>query len=187
MRSTPIVSTAPAAPRISAAPAPAAPTLETNYYATLPLPTPRDPYPGFFQKPDGSWAAKRPEEWAIWAAVHTPAESSADEKPTPAVPDLPADFDDTARTNSIEIRAASLRANGGAVDTRPSKVTEEDKKKAEEAKEQQKSQKKFTHVARSRHQLGTLIADAVNNRVELEDRIAQMKSNKRSGGSKYGF
>jgi hypothetical protein len=41
-------------------------------------------------------------------------------------------------------------------------------------------------LARSRHQLSTLIMDASENRAELEERIARAKANRRSGGAKYG-
>jgi tripartite-type tricarboxylate transporter receptor subunit TctC len=102
---------------------------------------------------------------------------------------MPKDFEQSGVDLSVEVRAEALRkAAAEDANARPSKITEEDKKKMEEEQANVKSkQKKFTHVARSRHQLGTLIQDAQSNRQELEDRIAQMKNNKRGGGAKYGF
>lgn len=176
-------------PKFSAAPTTAAPSLSSNYYATLPVASKDDPYPGFYQKGDGSWAAKRPEEWEIWAAAHgwgEQAEADTSKKKEKEY-SLPADFDQSALEDSVEIRAAALRGKDG-VDSRPSKIPEEDRKKMEADKAAAAAnQKKFSHAARSRHQLSTLIASAKDNRAELEDRIAQMKANKRTGGSKYGF
>ena len=173
--------------KISAAPTTAAPDLASNYYATLPLATPGDPYPGFYQKPDGSWAAKRPDEWEIWAAAASgwnQSQEQLDKKD-----EMPKDFEQSGVDLSVEVRAEALRkAAADDLNARPSKITDEDKKKMEEEQANVKSKaKKFTHVARSRHQLGTLIQDAQTNRQELEDRIAQMKNNKRGGGAKYGF
>lgn len=178
-----------AKPKFSAAPTTAAPSLSSNYYATLPVPSKDDPYPGFYQKADGSWAAKRPEEWEVWAAAHGWGEQTEAEAPKKKEKEynMPADFDQSALGDSIEIRAAALRGKD-AEDSRPSKIPEEDRKKMEADKAAAAAnQKKFSHAARSRHQLSTLIASARDNRAELEDRIAQMKANKRTGGSKYGF
>jgi hypothetical protein len=177
-------------PKFSAAPSTAAPSISSNYYATLPVPSKEDPYPGFYQKADGSWAAKRPEEWEVWAAAqgwNEQAEAESSKKKEKEY-NMPADFDKSALDNSVEIRAAALRGAQGPADTRPSKIPEEERKKMEADKAAAAAnQKKFSHAAKSRHQLSTLIASAKDNRAELEDRIAQMKSNKRSGGSKYGF
>lgn len=40
--------------------------------------------------------------------------------------------------------------------------------------------------ARARGQLSALLADAVDNRAELEERIAQGRANRRAAGNKYG-
>jgi len=42
-------------------------------------------------------------------------------------------------------------------------------------------------VARTRHQLSTLLTDAYENREALEERIAQGKRNRKEAGNKYGF
>jgi proline-rich protein PRCC len=41
-------------------------------------------------------------------------------------------------------------------------------------------------VARSRHQLSTLLKEAYENREALEERIAQGKRNRKEAGNKYG-
>lgn len=45
---------------------------------------------------------------------------------------------------------------------------------------------KMSGVARSRHQLHSLLADAYLNRETLEEKIAQGKRNRKEAGSKYG-
>ena len=46
---------------------------------------------------------------------------------------------------------------------------------------------KMTGVARSRHQLHSLLADAFIHREALEDKIAQGKRNRKEAGNKYGL
>lgn len=45
---------------------------------------------------------------------------------------------------------------------------------------------KMTGVARSRHQLGTMLMEAYMNREVLEEKIAQGKRNRKEAGNKYG-
>ena len=45
---------------------------------------------------------------------------------------------------------------------------------------------KMTGVARSRHQLHSLLADAFMNRDAIEEKIAQGKRNRKEAGNKYG-
>lgn len=45
---------------------------------------------------------------------------------------------------------------------------------------------KMTGVARSRHQLHSLLADAFMNREAIEEKIAQGKRNRKEAGNKYG-
>jgi len=42
-------------------------------------------------------------------------------------------------------------------------------------------------VARTRHQLSTLLTEAYENKEVLEERIAQAKRNRKEAGNKYGF
>ena len=139
----PSVAVATSAPKFSAAPTTSAPDVASNYYATVPLPTPKDPYPGFYQRPDGTWAAKRPDEWEIWIQAHAEAQAQAQqelEEQQGAQPassskkggQMPSDFDAAAiAESSVDVRAALLRAQGGDADTRPSKIPEEDRLKME--------------------------------------------------------
>lgn len=175
--------------KVSAAPTTAAPDLASNYYATLPVPTKSDPYPGFFQKPDGTWAPRRPEEWEVWSQAqgwNEDAEAEAAKKKEKEY-EMPADFSEEAAGQSVEIRAAALRGRPGTgLDEKPGRFSEEEQKRIEQEQNKAKA-KKFSHNARARNQLTTLVANAQMNRNELEDRISQMKSNKRTGGQKYGF
>lgn len=178
--------------KVSAAPTTAAPDLASNFYATSPVPTKTDPYPGFYQKPDGNWAPKRPDEWEIWSNAQRwnedaeAAQAEAEQQKKEKKFKMPADFSETAAEQSVEVRAANLRGPQNKDLPTPSRFAEEEQKRIEEDQAKAKA-KKFSHNARSRHQLTTLVADAQMNRVQLEDRISQMKSNKRTGGQKYGF
>jgi len=46
---------------------------------------------------------------------------------------------------------------------------------------------KTSGIARSRHQLSTLLKEAYENREALEEKIAQGKRNRKEAGNKYGF
>jgi len=46
---------------------------------------------------------------------------------------------------------------------------------------------KATGLARTRHQLSTLLTEAYENREALEEKIAQGKRNRKEAGTKYGF
>jgi len=175
--------------KVSAAPTTAAPDLASNYYATLPVPTKIDPYPGFYQKPDGTWAPKRPDEWEVWSNAQgwvEDAAAEAEQRKKEKEMKMPADFSAAAAEQSVEVRAANLRGEQNNDLAKPSKFTDEEQQRIEQDQAKAKA-KKFSHNARSRHQLTTLVADAQMNRVQLEDRISHMKSNKRTGGQKYGF
>lgn len=158
------------------------------------MPTKSDPYPGFYQKPDGSWAPKRPDEWEIWSNAQgwgedaaAAAEAEAEEqKKKEKEYKMPADFSAAAAEQSVEVRAANLRGEQNNDLAKPGKFTDEEQQRIEQEQNRAKA-KKFSHNARSRHQLTTLVADAQMNRIQLEDRISQMKANKRTGGQKYGF
>lgn len=99
---------------------------------------------------------------------------------------MPSDFSAAALEQSVEVRGVNLRGKQNEDIEKPSKFSEEEQQRIEQEKAKAKA-KKFSHNARSRHQLTTLVADAQMNRAELEDRISHMKNNKRTGGQKYGF
>ena len=158
-----------------------------NYYATLPTPTPDDPYPGFYCLPTGQWVAKEPEEWSEWASVHgfaQEAQSSAQAL---------GQFEDADQ----DVQSADAINNMQSFDSRdankqdknkppaiPSKVVPLDAE-AEEKKREQLA--KFQGRARGKNQLSSLLSDAVRRRDELEERIAVARANKRAGGAKCEF
>jgi hypothetical protein len=45
---------------------------------------------------------------------------------------------------------------------------------------------KLSGIARSRHQLSTLLRDAYENRETLEEKIAEGRRNRKEAGNKYG-
>jgi len=46
---------------------------------------------------------------------------------------------------------------------------------------------KRSGIAKSRHQLATLLADAYANREALEEKIAEGRRNRKEAGNKYGM
>ncbi|GAA95129.1 uncharacterized protein L969DRAFT_18850 [Mixia osmundae IAM 14324] len=161
----------------------AAPVLEDkpvpNYYATLPPPSATDPYPGFYLKKDGkTWAAKEPEAWLEWSRMNGWVEADQSSSATPK------EFDTTDEDVS------EVKADDALIQARLEKARKKllNPHKEEKPKEEQQAQpKRGMHRARERGQLTALLAEAVDNREALEERIAQAKATKRSSGSRYGF
>jgi len=50
-----------------------------------------------------------------------------------------------------------------------------------------KIQKQANGVARSRHQLSTLLQEAFQNRSAIEEKLAEGRRNRKDAGNKYGF
>lgn len=156
------------APAFSAAPttkarAPSPP--RTNFYATLPAPTPANPYPGFHALPSGQWVADQPEEWVKWCEMN--GMSTSGQALTPAGADV------------VDVAGVGTDAGGVEDDGIPSKVVGETKLPEKAVVMGGRGGKK--------HQLSSLLYAAHANREELEDKIAQAKANRKSGGQKYGF
>ncbi|KAI9610438.1 hypothetical protein H4Q26_006578 [Puccinia striiformis f. sp. tritici PST-130] len=178
-------------------------------------PPPRllDPYPGYWQRKDGTWV-KRDDNEPIWKAFYLQhyshqsnkldiPSSSRNQKDN----NLPKDFFRDAPINSTN------KDGGGLVEFDAKKVAQnawENKPKIidprEEARLEQEvnqvlkparrkdktdcfcggKQKQISSRARGRHQLTSLLTDAQSNRAELEDRISRGKFNRKAGGAKYG-
>ncbi|KAI9618679.1 hypothetical protein KEM48_006564 [Puccinia striiformis f. sp. tritici PST-130] len=164
-------------------------------------PPPRllDPYPGYWQRKDGTWV-KRDDNEPIWKAFYLQhyshqsnkldiPSSSRNQKDN----NLPKDFFRDAPINSTN------KDGGGLVEFDAKKVAQnawENKPKIidprEEARLEQevnqvlKPAKQISSRARGRHQLTSLLTDAQSNRAELEDRISRGKFNRKAGGAKYG-
>ncbi|KAK4694283.1 hypothetical protein P7C70_g8762, partial [Phenoliferia sp. Uapishka_3] len=133
---------------------------------------PEDPYPGFVLLPTGQWVAKDLETYNLWVAS-TAGGAEKEEK----------------GFGESEI------ARSGLVDVDAEKEREDWEKKVKAvrpgsedvAKVVAKPAPKLQGRAKGRHQLSALLAEAVENRAELEERIAQGRNNRKSAGNKYGF
>lgn len=160
--------------------APTIPTFEP------PEPTPTDPYPGYYQLPSGSWAAYDSEYYGKfmkkWENEYN-AHLRALEKGT---------------IKGFEgLRGASVEEVDAMKEMEKAKkeIKEREEKKAitqgagggPVAPKMNINASKTSGVARSRHQLSTLLKEAYENREALEERIAQGKRNRKEAGNKYGF
>ncbi|GJJ12102.1 hypothetical protein Clacol_006343 [Clathrus columnatus] len=149
--------------------APSVPTFEP------PEPTPEDPYPGYYQLPSGQWAqynqdyymkyynswnneSQRPEKGFEGVEERTTVQIDAREQL------------DLARKEREDRKALTKNAGGGPVAPRMNIKAA-----------------KAGSLAKTRHQLSTLLTDAYENREALEEQIAQAKRNRKEAGNKYGF
>ncbi|KAF8522245.1 mitotic checkpoint regulator, MAD2B-interacting-domain-containing protein [Hysterangium stoloniferum] len=152
--------------------APIIPTFEP------PSPSPADPYPGYYQLPSGEWAAHDPEvyrkhyeQWMSSMGLDGRTEKGfegAEGNETVNV-DAQAQLD-LARKEREERKALTMKIDSGP------KAPKMNIKAA-----------KAGSVARTRHQLSTLLTEAYENREALEEKIAQGKRNRKEAGNKYGF
>ncbi|KAG8691206.1 hypothetical protein FRC11_005905 [Ceratobasidium sp. 423] len=144
-----------------------------------PVPTLFDPYPGYYQLPSGEWAMHNPvyykkaiEQLTSGPDLQTQNKSEAREFAGSSREDM-ATFDPSEELRQGQIAELEKRK---AVTTTPAATLIE-------LEQVQKS----TGLARSRHQLSTLLTEAYANREALEEKIAQGKRNRKEAGSKYGF
>jgi len=143
-----------------------------------PSPTPLDPYPGYYQLPSGQWTAYDPEYytqyWENWAAkAGTDVMSQKG-------------FEGASGEDTVEVDAqAQLDLSEKEREERKLLT----KNAAEERKEPRMNIKasNISSLARTRHQLSTLLTDAYANRQALEEKIAQGRRNRKEAGNKYGF
>ncbi|GAA6064399.1 hypothetical protein JCM10212_007137 [Sporobolomyces blumeae] len=143
-------------------------------------PTADDPYPGFTQLPSGEWVAKDQKTYEM--ALEWQARQQQE-----ALDEVPRGFDEKEIANQggyMDVDEAKRAKEAWA--NRPSQVLgkEDEYKKSAQVKG---IPKQATQQARRKGQLSSLIAEAHDNRAELEQRIAQARVNRRSAGNKYGF
>ncbi|KAF8921260.1 mitotic checkpoint regulator, MAD2B-interacting-domain-containing protein [Mucidula mucida] len=165
---------------ISISSAPAISTFEP------PEPTPNDEYPGYYQLPSGQWAAhdaeyynKFAKKWQREYDAHVRALEKGAGK----------GFEKLESSDIANVDAAQ------EMERAKKEIKErEDRKKismgtdGEPAKPKMNiNASKLSGIARSRHQLSTLLKEAYENREALEDRIAEGRRNRKEAGNKYGF
>ncbi|POY71080.1 hypothetical protein BMF94_5837 [Rhodotorula taiwanensis] len=182
--SAPSASTSTASSRsglsISSAPSlSAAPSVGSSASTTAATPTAADPYPGFTQLPSGEWVAKDQQTYEMWMAWQAQQQQQA-----AAAPEGLDEKDVEKRGGLIEVDEAQRAKDAWA--TRPDMVPgKADGHKPAAAVKGIPSQ--LSGSAKRKHQLSSLLAAAHDNRAELEERIAQARQNRKSGGNKYGF
>lgn len=162
-----------------------------------PEPSLLDPYPGYWQRKDGSWVARDPEEptWKAFYRQHYGPEggdhpSSRSQLGTDLNEDrkgLPKDFfKDSPNQTLVDFDAQKVAR--AAWENKPKIIDpREEARREQEALMGAKPAKHASARARGRHQLSCLLTEAQSNRAELEDRIARGKLNRKAGGAKYGF
>ncbi|GAA5932253.1 uncharacterized protein JCM15063_001171 [Sporobolomyces koalae] len=140
-------------------------------------PTAEDPYPGFTQLPSGEWVAKDQQTYEL--ALQWQAQQQQN-----ALPEGVDEKEVADKGGFRDVDEAQRAREAWA--TRPSQMPgkEEEYKKGAQIKG---IPKQATQQARRKGQLSSLIAEAHDNRAELEERIAQARSNRKSAGNKYGF
>ena len=167
-----------------------------------PEPSETDEYPGYYQLPSGAWAAHDPTYYAKFVAKWQKdydAQVRALEKGAAKGFE---GFDSTGveevdamkemEKAKLELRIKEERkaitqgAGGGPAKPRMninvslSRFYERFAHGVDQAS-------KMSGIARSRHQLSTLLKEAYENREALEEKIAQGKRNRKEAGNKYGL
>ncbi|KAK7446378.1 hypothetical protein VKT23_004230 [Stygiomarasmius scandens] len=152
----------------------------------VPEPSLEDRNPGYYQLPSGAWAAHDPEyyesfrkKWEKQYNDYVRALEKGTIKGFEGADGPDVESVDAARemekakkeVKEREERKAISRVAQGAPDQPKMKMTAA----------------KMSGVARSRHQLATLLNEAYQNREALEERIAEGRRNRKEAGNKYGF
>jgi hypothetical protein len=149
---------------------------------TPPLPTPTDPYPGYYLLPSGAWAAYDQVYYAAfvnkWQKEYD-AHVRALEKG-----EVEKEAEEAAEVN-MQTEMEKARKE---IKEREDRKALTGVKTGEPEKPRMNVQgAKLGSTARSRHQLTTLLTDAYHNREALEEKIAQARRNRKEAGNKYGF
>ncbi|KAF8311636.1 hypothetical protein DL93DRAFT_2168960 [Clavulina sp. PMI_390] len=198
--SAPTVSTASSSgPSVSISSAPSV----TEYEP--PPPSIDDPYPGYYQKPSGDWAAYNPEYYkSFWESWNTEAVQSATLQPKGKRKDRTWDgveSEDLQEANAREEMLMSQMAEREAtkgITTAPAgpaaqpkmnikaSVFSNDGARLPIAEYHFFPQAKASGNARRRGQLSSLLVEAYENRESIEAKLAEGRRNRKEAGNKYG-
>ncbi|EJD02286.1 uncharacterized protein FOMMEDRAFT_168783 [Fomitiporia mediterranea MF3/22] len=151
-----------------------------------PSPKINDPYPGYYQLPSGSWAMHDPTYYKTYSnrwQKDYEAQIRAYERGEKGFEGAGANGEDATEVNAEQLAdaARAAREEKKAITEKAGSETDRPVPKAA------MNPTKMSGVARSRHQLHSLLADAFMNREALEEKIAQGKRNRKEAGNKYGF
>lgn len=180
-------STTKAAPAIPALDAPITSSITLSSAPAVkdfepPEPSPYDPYPGYYQLPSGEWAAHDPVVYKkFMQRLTSGVDMQAGNQTKSEAKEFAARSEDNMATfdPNEELRQGQIaeREKRKAITTTPAGAPAVPRMKVQ----------KSTGLARSRHQLSTLLHEAYENREALEEKIAQGKRNRKEAGTKYGF
>lgn len=151
-----------------------------------PEPSQTDEYPGYYQLPSGAWAAHDP---AYYAEYVKKWQKEYDTQVRALEKTAVKGFEGFDATSAAEVDAMKEMEKSKL----EMKIREERKAVTQGARgtpaapRMTMTASKMSGIARSRHQLSTLLRDAYENREALEEKIAQGKRNRKEAGNKYGF
>ncbi|KAE9391646.1 hypothetical protein BT96DRAFT_967566 [Gymnopus androsaceus JB14] len=155
---------------ISISSAPAIPTFE------VPEPTVSDPYPGYYQLPSGEW---RQHDVEFYEKFRRRWEKEYNAHGSRAMSEVRSKDVDAAK----EMERAKVEIKEREERKAVSKMRD-----GEPAKPKMTiTASKMSGIARSRHQLATLLNEAYQNREALEEKIAEGRRNRKEAGNKYGM
>lgn len=156
---------------------------------TPPEPTPEDEYPGYYQLPSGTWAAHDPtyykgfyDKWTKAYNAHVRALEKGSAKGFEG-------YDEDGSAQEVNMAKEMEQAKEEIKEREDKKaLTHGAGKEGQLAAPRMNIQgAKMGKMARGRHQLTTLLAEAYQNREALEDQIAMGKRNRKEAGNKYGM
>ncbi|KAJ7449851.1 mitotic checkpoint regulator, MAD2B-interacting-domain-containing protein [Mycena latifolia] len=175
---TTVAPSAPSLPALSSAPI--IPKLEP------PEPTPTDPYPGYYTLPSGAWAAYDPAYYATftkkWQAEYNAHVRALEKGQVKGFEGL-----DSAAVEEVDAAKEMEKAKLEMRERESRKAVTRGADGAPAAPNIKLTASKQSGIARSRHQLATMLHEAYANREALEERIAEGRRNRKEAGNKYGL
>ncbi|KAF5380929.1 hypothetical protein D9615_003987 [Tricholomella constricta] len=151
-----------------------------------PEPSQTDEYPGYYQLPSGAWAAHDPvyyakfvKKWHDEYNAHVRAMEKGMVKGFEGL--------DTASVEEVNAMKVMEKAKREIKEREERKAITQGADGGPVAPKMNINASKTSGIARSRHQLSTLLKEAYENREALEEKIAQGKRNRKEAGNKYGF
>jgi len=149
---------------------------------TPPEPTPTDPYPGYYMLPSGSWAAYDNAYYlrfrAKWQKDYDDYVRKLEKGATTV---------ETADAQEVDLQQEMEKSKKELKEREDRKAITKDKDGEPDKPRMNVKGAKLGSVARSRHQLTTLLSEAYFNREALEEKIAEGRRNRKEAGNKYGF
>ncbi|KAJ6496704.1 mitotic checkpoint regulator, MAD2B-interacting-domain-containing protein [Mycena vitilis] len=152
----------------------------------LPEPTPTDPYPGYYTLPSGAWAAYEPEYYSKftkkWQAEYNAHVRALEKGQVKGFEGL-----DKAAVEEVDAMKEMEKAKLEIQERESRKAVTRGADGAPSAPNIKLTASKQSGIARSRHQLATMLHEAYSNREALEEKIAEARRNRKEAGNKYGF